>query len=215
MVPSSPQSPATGDVIFTFNQDISGGQLVIAAIAPNFDPNEQLNPLFTNSSSQTLTYNETTGNFDGEEGNFVNVIEHVEGNSYRIQQIQGAQFQVLPVAHIVDDVTTYFDIEGVDRVDVVKVSNKVIVDPHKGGIIAVSESSAFSNELVAKAYIYKNNVPSVTDTLTSSNNAVVVTVNNEDACYDIYVTRAANTDLLATLKVGNTKYFYVDMQVGE
>lgn len=211
VVPSSPIQASTTGVDISISKEVGAGTIYITTAMSAND----INPLFYNKSEYPLTYNAETEEYRNEEEGTTFYIKHIEGNTYRVIEPNGLPIYALITSVEIGGVKEPVIYESIDRIECEPVDSKAYTDSEKGYITANPKSSAFSNTLLAKCYIYVNGVKSTQYNLTSSNTAVSVEVNAQDTCYDVFVTKAAGVNVYALLKVGNTTYFEVDLDEGE
>lgn len=211
VVPSSPIQSSTTGVDITLSKQVGAGSIYITLGATASD----FNPLFYNKTELVLYHNEETDEYRGEEGVTTFYVKHVEGNTYRVIDEGSLGIYALITGADINGVRENITYEGIDTIECEPVDSKAYTDSQKGYITANPKSSAFSNTLLAKCYIYVNGVKSTQYNLTSSNTAVRVEINAQDTCYDVYVTKAAGVNAYSLLKVGNTTYFEVDLDEGE
>lgn len=176
---------------------------------------DSFNPLFYNKDELALYHNAETDEYRGEEGVTTFYVKHVEGNTYRVIDEGSLGIYALITGAEINGVREDITYEGIDTIECEPVDSKAYTNSIKGFISANPKSSAFDNALLAKCYIFVNGVKSTERNLTSSDTFARVEVNAQDTCYDVYVTKAANVNEYAQLKVGSTTYFVVDLDEGE
>lgn len=211
VVPSSPIQASSAGVDVTISKEVGAGTIymVIRSNANSY------NPLFYAKREEPFYYNAEADEYRAEEGATGFYIKHIEGNTYRIiNPVELGEYALITSIEY-DGVKEYVTYDDLDTIECEPVDSKAYTESKEGYISANPKSSAFDNVLLAKCYIYVNGVKSTERNLTSSDTFARVEVNAQDTCYDVYVTKAANVNEYAELKVGNTTYFAVDLDEGE